>query len=83
MNIRHIGNVTCKKCGQEGPKDGTVSTIVDENGNRIEERNPLTPVASLCPSCGHETPLFHGSNFTPVSMSLAKDGQTVRYIPEA
>ena len=83
MNIRHIGNVTCKKCGHAGPQNGTVSQVVDERGNRVDERNPLDPVASLCVACGHEPPLFHGSNFTPVSMTLAKEGQTVRLIPEA
>ncbi len=83
MNIRHIGDVLCKKCGNPGPKNGTVSQVLDQFGNRVEERNPLEPVASLCSACGHETPLFHGSNFTPVSMTLAKDGQSVRLIPEA
>jgi len=83
MNIRHISNVTCKKCGHAGAKSGTVSQVVDDQGNRVVDRNPLDPVASLCSACGHETPLFHGSNFTPVSITLAKEGQTVRVIPEA
>ncbi|HMD02124.1 MAG TPA: hypothetical protein VKG44_04070 [Candidatus Baltobacteraceae bacterium] len=82
MNIKHINDVICKKCGRPGPRKGSVSQIVDDLGVPVNERNPLHPVAMVC-ECGHETPLFHGSNFTPVTLALAKEGQTVRLIPEA
>jgi hypothetical protein len=82
MNIKHISDVVCRKCGRSGAAKGTVSQVVDHQGNPVLERNPLHPVAFLC-SCGHETPLFHGSNFNPVTIAVPTEDQTVRFIPEA
>ena len=82
MNIKHINDVICKKCGLSGASKGSVSQVVDHDGNVITERNPLHPVASVC-SCGYETPLFHGSNFNPVTIAIVTEDQTVRFIPEA
>jgi len=82
MKIRHVSDVICRKCSRPGPNAGTVSVVVDEHGEVVTDRKPLDPVSVIC-KCGHETALFHGGDFAPVTMGVPREGQIVRIIPGA
>ena len=84
MNIEHARTVLCSTCARPVAETGSVSMVVNSQGDPVPDLNPLNPLAAEC-TCGNDTVLFHGDDFTfaVVPDPLIETSQRVRQlVPE-